>query len=52
MKKKTKKLVLNRETLRQLEQKDLLHAEVNGASGRPICCTITASCPPPSADPC
>lgn len=52
MKKKIKKLTLNRETLHPLAQQDLHQAQVNGASGRPICCTITASCPPPSADPC
>jgi hypothetical protein len=45
MKKKTKHLTLNRETLGHLERAQLETAA--GASGRPVCCTITASCPPP-----
>jgi hypothetical protein len=50
MKKRAKKMSLSRETLAELGGKTLETAA--GASGRPVCCTITASCPPPlqSAD--
>jgi len=50
MKKRAKKLTLSRETLAELGGKTL--ENVAGASGKPVCCTITASCPPPlqSAD--
>jgi hypothetical protein len=47
MKKKVMKgkLSLSRETLVQLENERV--AVVVGASGRPICCTASGSCPPP-----
>ena len=45
MKKSAKKMSLSRETLAELGAKTLETAA--GASGRPVCCTITASCPPP-----
>ncbi len=47
-KKSAKPLTLSRETLRHLEKKQLEPAA--GASGRPVCCTITASCPPYSGN--
>ncbi|HEY4593738.1 MAG TPA: hypothetical protein VIJ61_15085 [Thermoanaerobaculia bacterium] len=47
MKKRSKKLTLSRETLAELGGKTLENAA--GASGKPVCCTITASCPPPLA---
>jgi hypothetical protein len=45
MKKNPQRLTLSRETLGHLEREQLETAA--GASGRPVCCTITASCPPP-----
>jgi hypothetical protein len=45
MKKSPQRLTLSRETLGPLERAQLETAA--GASGRPVCCTITASCPPP-----
>jgi hypothetical protein len=53
MKKSTKKLTLNRETLGRLADGKL--ADANGAATvKPvICCGMTDSCPPPpSADAC
>jgi hypothetical protein len=54
MKRKVKKLALNRETLVRLEDTHL--AEAHGAATvKPvICCGMTDSCPPPPsvADPC
>ncbi|HEY4594198.1 MAG TPA: hypothetical protein VIJ61_17390 [Thermoanaerobaculia bacterium] len=48
MRKSAKKMSLSRETLAELGGKTLETAA--GASGRPICCTITASCPPPTGN--
>ena len=48
----SKKLTLHRETLRPLEDREVEKVEGASPSGRPICCTITASCPPPSAADC
>jgi hypothetical protein len=48
MKKNPQRLTLSRETLGHLERAQLETAA--GASGRPVCCTITASCPPYSGD--
>jgi hypothetical protein len=47
-----KKLTLHRETLRPLETEEVERAQGAAPSGRPICCTATASCPPPSATTC
>jgi len=46
MKKSAKRLSLSRETLRHLQQEQLETA-AGGATTRPICCTDTASYPPP-----
>ena len=46
MKKNVKRLSLSRETLRHLQNQQLETA-AGGVSTRPICCTDTASCPPP-----
>jgi hypothetical protein len=48
MKKNAKRLSLSRETLRPLLNEQAETAA--GASGRPVCCTITASCPPPTGN--
>ena len=48
MKKKPQRLTLSRETVRHLEKEQLETAA--GASGKPVCCTITASCPPYSGN--
>lgn len=48
MKKNVKKMSLSRETLAELGGKTLETAA--GASGHPVCCTVTASCPPPTGN--
>lgn len=51
MKKKAKKLTLNRETLARLEDGKL--AEAHGAATvKPqVCCGLSDSCPPPPSAP-
>jgi hypothetical protein len=45
MKKNAKRMTLSRETLAELGSEALETAA--GASGRPICCVASGSCPPP-----
>ena len=53
MKKRTpKKLTLHRETLRPLENEEVEKVQGAAASGRPICCTTSASCPPITVPNC
>jgi len=47
-----RKLILHRETLRPLESREIEKVQGAAPSGRPICCTATASCPPPSGTTC
>lgn len=51
-KNRMKRLSLSRETLVHLEDERLQSAEGGAPSRGGVCCTATASCPPPSDTTC